>query len=247
MDTYQALTLPYLKANYRRHDPVFMVVNGEHKKVTFEPHMYYYQQVERFFICTFDELRQIPDSLWYKDLPQPNPNPDGTIPALFIRGYFEGDDGTVPRQFDIDKTGILMYAGRTVTVLPRAFVIQCTDYRFVEGTRTLLNQKLGLGNWTLMATNGGALPLSQSNDAENEYMSATILNNIKSALETQGVKKVVIVDHEDCHAYKDTFSMDNDPLQLHLDQQNIARNVLHRVLGNNDIQIETMFIHSNQI
>ena len=77
-----------------------------------------------------------------------------------------------------------------------ALVLMCIDFRFWQDIQKHL-AKNGLKNYDMLAFPGASLGLSSgSNPAQKP-----LLNAISISQNLHGIKKVVIVDHEDCGAY----------------------------------------------
>ena len=78
-------------------------------------------------------------------------------------------------------------------------VLSCIDYRFVDKTIEFLKQDCCIDSFDHTILAGASLGFNQ-----NDYTSwrLTLLNHIDLAIKLHDIKKIIVVDHEDCGAYK---------------------------------------------
>ena len=78
-------------------------------------------------------------------------------------------------------------------------VLSCIDYRFIDKTIEFLKQDCCIDAFDHTILAGASLGFNQT-----EYTSwkLTLLNHIDLAIKLHDIKKIVVVDHEDCGAYK---------------------------------------------
>jgi carbonic anhydrase len=94
---------------------------------------------------------------------------------------------------------LLPLAARAGTV--DTLCVTCIDYRFVNRDVTWLNTELGLqfDNYDIVALAGGALAAIKTAVPQT---TAGFWDQIKIAISLHHIKKVVLVDHMDCGAYR---------------------------------------------
>ena len=78
-----------------------------------------------------------------------------------------------------------------------ALVICCKDYRYIQPTLRFVRQRLGIRWYDLKATAGGALAMLDAPRSVQQW----ILRDIELVYRLHGVRRVIIVHHEDCAAY----------------------------------------------
>jgi hypothetical protein len=100
---------------------------------------------------------------------------------------------------------------------PKGFSTTCIDLRFVdEGHRYLQQEILGKDLYNTYALPGASLALRKIQDKEGneQYIDHDFFTAWKKALEisiaVNNIKKIVIIDHEDCEYYERYYIIDND-------------------------------------
>lgn len=91
--------------------------------------------------------------------------------------------------------------------------VTCIDYRFVQKDITWLNTELGLefDNYDLVVLAGAALAATDQRPRVPQNPSA-FWDQIKIAIKLHKIKKVVLLDHMECGAYREAFGQPpNDP------------------------------------
>ncbi len=78
-----------------------------------------------------------------------------------------------------------------------ALVICCKDYRYIQPTQHFVKQRLGIRWYDLKATAGGVRAMLDAPSAVRRW----ILRDIELVYRLHGVRRVILVHHEDCAAY----------------------------------------------
>jgi len=76
--------------------------------------------------------------------------------------------------------------------------IYCADHRFQEAFSEFITDKLGIGVFNPLVIAGGAFALSSENFDRYGY----IWDQVDYFVTTGGVKRVILINHEDCKWYK---------------------------------------------
>ena len=127
----------------------------------------------------------------------------------------------------------------------KALVLSCIDFRFLAAEKYFLSLQ-NLGNnydWTALA--GASLALAGfPSGADNQ----AFWDQLKFSYTHHHIKKVIIIDHQDCGAYAVKIDPDlsKDPereLQMHTDYLNQAFWAIRERYP--DLNIELYFVHSN--
>ena len=84
--------------------------------------------------------------------------------------------------------------------------VTCIDYRFVQKDVTWLNTELGLDfdNYDIVALAGAALAGIKTNVPQSP---TAFWDQIKIAIDLHHIKKVVMLDHMDCGAYRVAYGV----------------------------------------
>jgi carbonic anhydrase len=79
------------------------------------------------------------------------------------------------------------------------FSLSCIDYRLFEATIELLRQDCQIDAFDHTILAGASLGYNQ-----NKYVtwSSTWLDHVNLAIKLHNIQKIVVIDHEDCGAYK---------------------------------------------
>ena len=70
-----------------------------------------------------------------------------------------------------------------------ALVVHCMDYRLQKSLNDWLDKNPGAGQYDRVAIAGGALDIY------------SVLKQVELAVRVHGIRKVILVNHEDCRAY----------------------------------------------
>jgi len=118
---------------------------------------------------------------------------------------------------------------RRVRIRP-ALVICCKDYRYIQPTQRFVRQRLGIRWYDLKATAGGVLSMLDSPRTVRQW----ILRDIDLVYRLHGVRKVIVVHHEDCSAYGGSAKLGDlaQQLRFHRKQLQQAEYVLQRQFAN---------------
>lgn len=107
-----------------------------------------------------------------------------------------------------------------------ALVICCKDFRYVQPIQRFVRQRLGIRWYDLKATAGGVLPMLDAPAIVRRW----IIRDIDLVYRLHGVRRVIIVQHEDCAAYGGTARLGGLAAQRrhHAAQARRASGVLRR-------------------
>ena len=86
--------------------------------------------------------------------------------------------------------------GRKGAAEPVALVICCKDYRYVQAIQRFVRRR-GIRWYDLKATAGGLRALQDSPPGVRRW----ILQDVRLVVASHGVRRIVIVQHQDCAAY----------------------------------------------
>lgn len=86
------------------------------------------------------------------------------------------------------------------TPSPEALVVQCSDARFQTAFRQFATEDLGLKNYFPLVVGGGVHALGAKNVLPEQYV--TLHGQIKFFVEEIPLKRVVLINHEDCKWYQ---------------------------------------------
>lgn len=78
-------------------------------------------------------------------------------------------------------------------------VLSCIDYRLFDATLQLLRNDVRVDAFDHTILPGASLGFNQNNHL---YWKQTLIDQINIAIKLHNIKKIVVVDHEDCGAYK---------------------------------------------
>ena len=85
----------------------------------------------------------------------------------------------------------------TRTRIQPALVICCKDYRYIQPTQRFVRQRLGIRWYDLKATAGGVRAMLEAPRTVRQW----ILGDVDLVYRLHGVRRVILVQHEDCAAY----------------------------------------------
>ena len=114
----------------------------------------------------------------------------------------------------------------TRTRIRPALVICCKDYRYIQPTQRFVRQRLGIRWYDLKATAGGVRAVLDSPRIVRRW----ILRDIDLVYRLHGVRRVIVVHHEDCAAYGGSAKLGDITRQrrFHRTQIQRAERVLRR-------------------
>lgn len=105
-----------------------------------------------------------------------------------------------------------------------AVIVSCIDFRFQEYVENWARQNFGSKNYDRVAWAGGVKSLDQ------------ILSQIEISQRLHHIKKVVLINHEDCGAYGQ-----EDMPQKHARDLTNAKNKIKEQFPN--LEVETYYLH----
>ena len=115
-------------------------------------------------------------------------------------------------------------------------VISCIDFRFQEHLRNFL-EKDHKGNYDLVCIAGSAKNFISGSEADKE----TVLKQVKISKELHHIKKVFLINHQNCGAYgNDLVSGSSEEKQTHMKDLIGAKEDLIKVFP--DLEICLYFI-----
>jgi hypothetical protein len=107
--------------------------------------------------------------------------------------------------------------------VPKALVLSCIDYRILEAERYFLSlQNLG-GQYDLTALAGASLAIS---GMPHSYDAQAFWDQLDISYRLHHIKKVIILDHQDCGAYADKIDphlTENPELELKTHTEYLSR------------------------
>ena len=110
--------------------------------------------------------------------------------------------------------------------LTEALVVHCIDFRFQGALNRWLDENLGEGNYDRVALAGGVY------DFETVFKQLGISENLHE------IKKVILINHEDCGAYGEAGTKDRHTADLTTAQEKI-------LFQYPALQIQTFYHHLN--
>jgi carbonic anhydrase len=136
-------------------------------------------------------------------------------------------------------------AEKKLPKLPKALVLSCIDYRVLEAERYFLSLQ-NLGNlYDMTALAGSSLALS---GVPHQADAMAFWDQLDISYRLHHVKKVIILDHQDCaaFAYKINPQISDDPkLELQTHQESMSRAYWAIRDKYPDLNIELYFVSLN--
>lgn len=117
-------------------------------------------------------------------------------------------------------------------------VVHCSDHRFLPACEELVEKRLGISDYDLIAVPGGPQFL-----AALDYLPkfAWAGNRwLKFLIEGHGLKRVVLIGHEDCGWYRHLHGTHAEPEAKQVADLRHAREQVERTLGG--IAVESWFV-----
>lgn len=121
-----------------------------------------------------------------------------------------------------------------------ALVVTCSDSRLHRADRKdlaefLRGKRVGIHVWDLLALPGASRGLAGGAGAEEKDL---LLRAIRSAHDADGISRVVLVSHSDCHTYggASAFPDATAEFRKHAEDLRTARETLRQFLPNLDIR-----------
>ncbi len=110
--------------------------------------------------------------------------------------------------------------------LTEFLVVHCIDFRLQAHLNRWLSETLGDGNYDRVALAGGV------------YDFETVFKQVQIAERLHEIKKVILINHEDCGAYGAAGTKERHAADLQAAREKIAAEYP-------DLNIETRYIHLN--
>lgn len=137
------------------------------------------------------------------------------------------------------------WAEKKLPKMPKALVLSCIDYRVLEAERYFLSLQ-NLGNlYDMTALAGSSLALS---GVPHQADAMAFWDQLDISYRLHHVKKVIILDHQDCaaFAYKINPQLSDDPkLELQTHQESMSRAYWAIRDKYPDLNIELYFVSLN--
>lgn len=102
---------------------------------------------------------------------------------------------------------------------PPALIICCKDYRYIQPTQRFVRQRLGIRWYDLKATAGGVRAMLDAPRSVRQW----ILRDIGLVYRLHGVRRVIMVHHDDCAAYGGTAKLGNAAKQRRFHRAQLQR------------------------
>lgn len=115
-------------------------------------------------------------------------------------------------------------------------VISCIDFRFQEPLRNFL-EKDYKGNYDLVCLAGSAKNFISGIEADKEF----ILKQVKISKELHHIKKIFLINHQNCGAYGETFaSGSREEKEIHRKDLIRAKEEIKKIFT--DLEVSLYFI-----
>ncbi len=107
-----------------------------------------------------------------------------------------------------------------------ALIICCKDYRYIQPIQRFVRQRLGIRWYDLKATAGGVRAMLDAPSSVRRW----ILSDIELVYRLHGVRRVILIHHEDCAVYGGSAKLGDLAKQrrFHRTQLRRAASVLRR-------------------
>jgi len=117
----------------------------------------------------------------------------------------------------------------------QALVLLCIDFRFWQATLRFVKNQLKIKSFDILALAGGAkslacLAVRRASSTKKIYQ-RTVLDNIKISIQLHQIKKIILVNHQDCGAYggSQQFKSLKKEITFHQKELQKARRLLKRL------------------
>ncbi len=149
------------------------------------------------------------------DCPPNCPKCSGVTRRHFLRSLLPGALAASALQFS---------SPARAETLPKALVLTCIDFRFVEKERSFLSQQYPGDRYDLIALAGASLALV---GFPHPAAAETFWDELELSYNLHHIQKVIILDHQDCGAYASQIDPDlsqdaQREYQVHKDYLNQA-------------------------
>lgn len=115
-----------------------------------------------------------------------------------------------------------------------ALAIFCIDFRFWKKTLNFIKEKLKIKSFDVLALAGGAKNLASPKE---EIYRKIVIENLKISISLHKIKKIILVNHEDCGAYGGSkrFESLEKEISFHKKELLKAKKILKRIFPNQTI------------
>jgi carbonic anhydrase len=109
-----------------------------------------------------------------------------------------------------------------------AIIVHCIDFRFQKSINDWLQSKIGYGNYDRVSLAGGVFDL------------AYVMKQVEISNRLHSIKKVILVNHEDCGAYGAEGNPERHAADLRQAEQKIKEQFPH-------LKVELYYLHLSGI
>ena len=123
------------------------------------------------------------------------------------------------------------------SALPPALLICCKDYRFIQPIQRFVKNRLGIRFYDLKATAGGLRAMMDSPPVVRQW----IWNDIELVYRLHGVRRIILVQHEDCAAYGGSKAFKDLHQERAFQQRRLGAAKRHVARSLKGVRVETFF------
>lgn len=243
MSLAQPLTINYIRKHHSPENNVLNVlIKGQPHQIRLTNTNLYREDTQplaKWLPIPITREEEIKDALWdenYNDFNNKH----------FIHGEMDDFDYETGFAFSFNEA-TLDYDGSQISVFPRTLVITCIDHRFVPHICEKVSGLVGEGNFDLLTAPGAMLYMSVNNE-DTISQGTAIIKSIKTSIAVNNVQQILVIDHEDCGAYKAVLGRD-DTFNDHQKHMNISTAILRNVLKDDGVEgislIEMRYLQSD--
>lgn len=85
-------------------------------------------------------------------------------------------------------------------------IFHCIDFRLIKKTHDFLEKEYGVDNYDIVSIAGSSKNIADNNEEIKKYL----LKQIEISYTLHHSKKVVLIHHSDCGAYKGSYQFENE-------------------------------------
>ena len=85
-------------------------------------------------------------------------------------------------------------------------ILHCIDFRLIAETMKFIDDKYGIGDCDIASVAGAGKGIADDNEILRNYL----LNQIKISHDLHEAKKVILIHHSDCGAYKNSYQFNSE-------------------------------------
>ncbi len=126
----------------------------------------------------------------------------------------------------------------------KAFLVTCMDFRFINDEMSYMSEKGYSSNYDAFVLAGVSICINQTQDPEWEK---TLYEHIQISKNLHHIKKVILLDHLDCGAYKTFrpgFTTEEEERELHVKELKIAAEKIKKKFP--DLKIVCKIMNTNR-